>query len=92
MGALDGKVAVVTGAAQGIGRALAEGLAAEGARIVVADLQGADEAAAAFPDGVGLTVDVADEESHKSNDGRGRNEERGVVHARPPRTTWQLDE
>jgi NAD(P)-dependent dehydrogenase (short-subunit alcohol dehydrogenase family) len=62
MGALDGKVAVVTGAAQGIGRALAEGLAAEGARIVVADLQGADEAAASFTDGVGLTVDVADED------------------------------
>jgi NAD(P)-dependent dehydrogenase (short-subunit alcohol dehydrogenase family) len=61
MGALDGKVAVVTGAAQGIGRALAEGLAAEGARIVVADLHGAENAAAAFPDGVGLTVDVADE-------------------------------
>ncbi len=62
MGALDGKVAVVTGAAQGIGRALAEGLAAAGARIVVADLHGAEEAAAAFPEGVGLTVDVADED------------------------------
>ena len=61
MGVLEGKVAIVTGAAQGIGRALAEGLAAEGARIVVADLQGAREAAAAFPGGVGLTVDVADE-------------------------------
>ena len=61
MGQLDGKVAVVTGAAQGIGRALADGLAAEGARIVVADLRGAEEAAAAYPDGVGLTVDVADE-------------------------------
>ena len=62
MGTLDGKVAVVTGAAQGIGRAIAEGLAAAGARIVVADLHGADEAAAAFPEGVGLTVDVADED------------------------------
>ncbi len=63
MGALDGKVAVVTGAAQGIGRALAEGLAREGARIVVADLKGAEEAAAAFPGGVGVTADVADEAS-----------------------------
>ncbi len=61
MGELDGKVAIVTGAAQGIGRAIAEGLAAAGARIVIADLRGAEEAAAVFPDGVGLTVDVASE-------------------------------
>jgi NAD(P)-dependent dehydrogenase (short-subunit alcohol dehydrogenase family) len=63
MGALDGRVALVTGGAQGIGNAIAHGLAAEGARIVVADLQRAEEAASAFPDGVGLTADVADEEA-----------------------------
>jgi NAD(P)-dependent dehydrogenase (short-subunit alcohol dehydrogenase family) len=59
---LDGKVALVTGAAQGIGRAIAEGLAAEGARIVVADLARAEQAAADFEDGVGLTVDVSSED------------------------------
>jgi NAD(P)-dependent dehydrogenase (short-subunit alcohol dehydrogenase family) len=61
MGQLEGKVAVVTGAAQGIGKAIAGGLAREGARIVVADLQRAQEAAASYPDGVGLTVDVSRE-------------------------------
>jgi len=60
-GSLEGKVAVVTGAAQGIGNAIARGLAAEGARIVVADLNRAEEAAEEFEDGVGLAVDVADE-------------------------------
>ncbi len=62
MGSLDGKVAIVTGAAQGIGQAIAAGLAAEGARIVVADLRGADQAAQAFEGGVGITVDVSKED------------------------------
>lgn len=35
---LEGKVAVVTGAAQGLGRACAECMAAEGARVVVSDV------------------------------------------------------
>jgi len=60
--ALEGKVAIVTGAAKGIGAAIADGLNAEGARIVVADLQGAQEAAERYPDGLGLTVDVSSEE------------------------------
>jgi len=37
MGRLDGKVAVVTGAARGIGRAIALRLAQEGAKVVIAD-------------------------------------------------------
>jgi NAD(P)-dependent dehydrogenase (short-subunit alcohol dehydrogenase family) len=60
-GSLEGKVAVVTGGAQGIGNAIAKGLAAEGARIVIADLSRAEEAAREFEEGIGLTADVADE-------------------------------
>ena len=60
-GSLEGRVAVVTGAAQGIGNAIAKGLAAEGARIVVADLNRAEEAAQEFDGAIGLTVDVAEE-------------------------------
>ncbi len=37
MGALDGKIAIVTGAGSGIGRASAKRFAAEGARLVIGD-------------------------------------------------------
>ncbi len=42
----EGKVAVITGAAGGIGRAAAERLASEGANVVLVDLEGSDLAAA----------------------------------------------
>jgi NAD(P)-dependent dehydrogenase (short-subunit alcohol dehydrogenase family) len=59
---LDGQVAIVTGGAQGIGRKIAEGLAGEGARVVLADVQSADEAAAALG-GLAVAVDVSDQQA-----------------------------
>ena len=43
MARLDGKVAIVTGGARSIGAAFAKGLAAEGAKVVIADLDAAEE-------------------------------------------------
>ena len=57
---LADRVVIVTGGAMGIGRAIATRLHEEGATVVVADLAGA-EAAAAELDGLGLTVDVSQE-------------------------------
>ena len=47
MGRIDGKVVVVTGAATGIGRASAEALAREGAKVVLGDIDGAGAQVAA---------------------------------------------
>lgn len=66
---LDGKVAVVTGGGQGIGRAYSEALAASGAAVVVADLNldGAHETAALIEANGGSArahhVDVSSRES-----------------------------
>ena len=60
---LKGRVAIITGGAQGIGRAVAERLAASGAKVAIWDLDGklANEAAAAIgPAASGLAIDVTD--------------------------------
>jgi NAD(P)-dependent dehydrogenase (short-subunit alcohol dehydrogenase family) len=60
-GRLEGKVAVITGAASGIGRASARKFAAEGARVVVADLADADgKALAEEIGGLFVHADVTD--------------------------------
>jgi 3-oxoacyl-[acyl-carrier protein] reductase len=66
---LTDQVAIVTGGAQGVGRGIASVLAAEGARIVIADLDGtlADSTAAAFRTqglaALAVTTDVTDRAS-----------------------------
>lgn len=61
---LEGRVALVTGAARGIGRAIAAALAEAGARVVLVDLDGAEAERAAAEIGRGATgrqLDVSDE-------------------------------
>ena len=58
MGRVDGKVVVVTGAATGIGRASAEALAAEGAMVVLGDVDEAGAAVAEAIDALFVRSDV----------------------------------
>ncbi len=65
---LDNKVTLVTGAGSGIGEAIARTFAAQGAQVIVADVQGeaAESVSTAIREGGGVahaqTLDVADEE------------------------------
>lgn len=65
-GQLAGKIALVTGGAQGFGYGISEALIKEGAHVIVADLNAQGAAAAAVklgPQASSLAVDVSNEES-----------------------------
>lgn len=69
---VEGKVAIVTGAARGMGRGCAEAMAAEGVHVVIADLlpevhETWKEIKEQFPgnEGYGVQLDVSDEEAVK---------------------------
>jgi len=67
MGRLSGKVAIITGAASGIGKEIAKRFASEDARVVIADLQlpaaqaTANEISKAGGVAMGVAMDVSDE-------------------------------
>jgi pyridoxal 4-dehydrogenase len=62
---LENRVAIVTGGAQGIGKAIADRLADDGASVVVADLNGGAAEHAAPEGGAGIECDVSSAEDVK---------------------------
>jgi NAD(P)-dependent dehydrogenase (short-subunit alcohol dehydrogenase family) len=66
MGRLDGKVAIVTGAALGIGAYYARGLAVEGAKVAIIDLEPADTIVAQIKQAGGTAMSVVGDVSDKA--------------------------
>ncbi|MGI6742140.1 MAG: SDR family NAD(P)-dependent oxidoreductase [Eubacteriales bacterium] len=64
---LENKIVIVTGAAQGFGKGIAEHLASEGAYVVIADLnyEGAKATSDEIPNSLPISVNVANEDSVK---------------------------
>ena len=75
MARLAGKIAIVTGGAKGIGRHYSQALAAEGARVMIADIDDGKELAAEIAGRHGansvasVKFDVSDEKAVKSSGG-----------------------
>lgn len=67
-GLLDGKIALITGAAKGIGKAIGEAYAAEGATVVISDIDEglAKETASRIQNASAIACDVRSEEQVKS--------------------------